>query len=201
MLASINPLGERMRNRRWGTSFAWYAAGNVLGGLTMGALFGLLGAALFAVFDPSGTVVGLLVLAFGLVGVALETHMFGLRLPTIIRQVDENWLGRYRSWVYAGGFGYQLGLGVVTVVTSAAVYLTWILCALSGTVWGGLLIGAAFGFVRALPMLVVASVDSPEMLRERLRAFTSAAPLASRVAQVTVVVVPLVALVALGLGG
>jgi hypothetical protein len=201
MLASINPLGERMRNRRWGASFAWYVAGSVLGGLTMGVLFGLLGVGLFAWFDPSQTVVGALVLGFGLVGVAFETHMFGLRLPTIIRQVDENWLGRYRVWVYAGGFGYQLGLGVVTVVTSATVYLTWILCTLSGTLWGGIVIGVAFGFVRALPMLMVARVDSPGMLRERLRAFNAAAPLASRVALVTAVVVPVFALAALGLGG
>lgn len=201
MLASINPLGERMRNRRWGVSFAWYVAGNVLGGLTMGLLFGALGAVLFAVFEPTETVVGLLVLGFGLVGVAFETHLFGLRLPTIIRQVDENWLGRYRAWVYAGGFGYQLGLGVVTVVTSAAVYLTWILCTLSGAVWGGIAIGVAFGLVRALPMLVVARVDSPGMLRERLRAFDAAAPIASRLALVTVVVVPVLALAALGLGG
>jgi hypothetical protein len=201
MLASINPLGERMRNRRWGASFAWYVAGSVLGGLTMGVLFGLLGVGLFAWFDPSQTVVGALVLGFGLVGVAFETHMFGLRLPTIIRQVDENWLGRYRAWVYAGGFGYQLGLGVVTVVTSATVYLTWILCTLSGTLWGGIVIGVAFGFVRALPMLMVARVDSPGMLRERLRAFNAASPLASRVALVTAVVVPVFALAALGLGG
>ena len=201
MLASINPLGERMRNRRWGASFAWYLAGSVLGGLTMGALFGVLGVALFAWFDPSETVIGALVLGFGLVGIAFETHLFGLRLPTIIRQVDENWLGRYRSWVYAGGFGYQLGLGVVTVVTSATVYLTWILCALSGTLWGGIVIGVAFGFVRALPMLMVARVDSPGLLRERLRSFNAAAPLASRVALVTVVVVPVFALAALGLGG
>ena len=201
MLASINPLGERMRNRRWWTSFAWYLAGNVLGGLTMGVLFGLLGVALFALFDPSETVVGVLVLAFGLVGVAFETHLFGLRLPTIIRQVDENWLGRYRAWVYAGGFGYQLGLGVVTVVTSAAVYLTWILCTLSGALWGGIVIGTAFGLVRALPMLLVARANSPDTLRDRLRAFNAAAPLASRVALVTVVVVPVLALAALGLGG
>jgi hypothetical protein len=201
MLASINPLGERMRNRSWGASFAWYVAGNLLGGLTMGTLFGLLGAALFSVFDPSETVVGLLVLGFGLVGVAFETHLFGLRLPTIIRQVDENWLGRYRAWVYAGGFGYQLGLGVVTVVTSAAVYLTWILCALAGTVWGGVVIGVVFGLVRALPMLVVARVDSPDDLRARLRGFAAAAPIASRISAITVVVVPVVALAALGLGG
>jgi hypothetical protein len=201
MLASINPLGERSRNRRWGASFAWYLAGSIAGGLTMGVVFGALGVALFARFDPTETVVGVLVLVAGLVGVAFETHVFGLRLPTIIRQVDENWLGRYRAWLYAGGFGYQLGLGVVTVVTSAGVYLTWILCTLSGSVWGGIVIGAAFGLVRALPLLWVARVDGPASLRGALRAFNARAPLASRAAMVSVVLVPVLALAALAFGG
>jgi hypothetical protein len=201
MLASINPLGERMRNRRWGGSFAWYLAGSVAGGLTMGVAFGALGAALFALFDPTDTAVGVLVLGAGVVGVAFETHLFGLHLPTIIRQVDENWLGRYRAWIYAGGFGYQLGLGVVTVVTSAGVYLTWILCLLSGCVWGGMLIGAVFGVVRALPLLLVARVDGPASLRTALRAFNARAPLASLAALVSVALVPVLALATLTLGG
>jgi Cytochrome C biogenesis protein transmembrane region len=201
MLASINPLGERSRNRRWGATFAWYVAGSVAGGIVMGALFGLLGAGLVALFPHADTTTAVLVLGFGLVAVAFETHLFGLRLPTVIRQVDEDWIPRYRAWVYAGGFGFQLGLGVVTIVTSAAVYLTWILAVLTGSVWGGVVIGATFGVVRALPMLLVAHADTPPALRTRLREFNAAAPLASRVTLVTVVAVPVFALVALGIGG
>ena len=44
------------------------------------------------------------------------------RLPTTRRQVNEDWMGRYRGWVYGGAFGAQLGSGVATIVTSAAVY-------------------------------------------------------------------------------
>jgi hypothetical protein len=201
MLASKKTLGERMRNTKWWRSFTWYVAGSIAGGVTMGLAFGVVGARLFAALDPTAAAVAALVLVAGLVGVAFEFHLFGLRLPTIVRQVDENWLGRYRPWLYAGGFGYQLGLGVVTVVTSAGVYLTWILCALTGTVWGGVVIGATFGLVRALPLLLVARVDGPASLRGRLRAFNARAPIASRAATASVVLVPVFALVALGLGG
>src|SRR5262245_49259464 len=169
MLASINPLGERSRNRRWGATMAWYVAGSIAGGVVMGVTFGLLGEGFDALFTREDNVTALLVLGVGLVGLAFDLRLFGWRLPTIIRQVDENWIPRYRAWVYAGGFGFQLGLGVVTVVATSAVYLTWALAALAGSVWGGIVIGATFGAVRAMPMLLVARIDSPGLLRARLR--------------------------------
>ena len=58
------------------------------------------------------------------------------------RQVNERWLDDYRGWVYGLGFGAQLGLGVTTVVTSAATYATLLACALSGAPGRGALIGA-----------------------------------------------------------
>jgi hypothetical protein len=201
MLASINPLGERSRNRSWGATFTWYVAGSVAGGVAMGAAFGLLGVGLDALLPGDDTLTALLVLGCALLALAYDLHLFGLQLPTIVRQVDENWLPRYRAWVYAGGFGLQLGLGVVTVVTTSAVYLTWIFAALAGSVWGGIVIGATFGLVRALPMLLVARADTPGLLRARLRAFAAAAPLATRVTTVVVFSLPVVALTALMLGG
>ena len=85
-----------MRNTRWWRSFAWYLAGSIAGGVTMGVLFGALGAALFAAFDPSSAAVAALVVGLGLVGLAFELHLFGLRLPTIIRQVDEKTIEHIR---------------------------------------------------------------------------------------------------------
>jgi len=38
MLASINPLGERARNQRWGVTYAFYLLGSVAGGATLQAL-------------------------------------------------------------------------------------------------------------------------------------------------------------------
>jgi hypothetical protein len=95
--------------------------------------------------------------------------------PSWRRQVDEAWLARYRGWVYGLGFGVQLGLGVVTIVTSSTVYATVVLAALTGSVPGGALLGLVFGGVRALPVLALRRVqDRTELHRvfarlERLR--------------------------------
>src|SRR5262249_43179265 len=51
------------------------------------------------------------------------------------------------------GFGVQLGLGVVTIVTTATVYATWMAAVLSGGAPAGAAIGATFGLARALPVL------------------------------------------------
>src|SRR5919202_1077090 len=75
--------------------------------------------------------------------------------PTIRRQVDERWLVTYRDWAYGAGFGVQLGLGAVTIVTSASVYLPWVLELAAATPAGGALVGAVFGLSRALPLLAL----------------------------------------------
>ena len=38
-------------------------------------------------------------------GLWLDLGILGLRLPTTRRQVNEDWLGRYRGWVVGVGFG------------------------------------------------------------------------------------------------
>jgi hypothetical protein len=122
-------------------------------------------------------------------------HIGDLPLPTVRRQVDENWIPRYRAWVYAGGFGFQLGLGVVTVVTTATVYLTWAFAVLTGSVAGGMVIGIVFGLGRALPVLLVARADTPGRLRAALQRFSHWAPAARGVATTVTALVPVVALV------
>ncbi|HSK98388.1 MAG TPA: hypothetical protein VK891_17305, partial [Euzebyales bacterium] len=82
------------------------------------------------------------------------------RLPTWHRQVDERWLTTYRGWVYGAGFGAQLGLGVVTIVASAATYAMLAAALLSASWRTGLVIGAVFGAVRSLPLLLMARVRS-----------------------------------------
>ena len=74
----------------------------------------------------------------------------------------------YRGWVYGLGFGVQLGLGVVTIVTTAAVYLTWVA---AFVVAGPALVrpsAPAFGLARALPVLAAASVRTPEAIGARV---------------------------------
>jgi hypothetical protein len=194
MLASISPLGERARGNRWSRTVAWYFAGSIAGGTLLGAVCGALGVLLREISTPaSGARAGLVVAAAG-VALVMELHLFGARIPTTRRQVDENWLARYRPWVYAGGFGFQLGLGVVTIVTTATVYLVVVLAVLSGSPGFALLIGATFGLARALPILVVRDASDPGALRQVLRRVQSWAMLARRAALGTVVGLAVVAL-------
>lgn len=167
MLTSITPLGERGRGNRWAVTTTAYAVGCLLGGATTGAVLGAVGALLPAL--PAlllGGVVLLLAAVVDLVG----------RVPGGSRQVDEDWLTRYRGWVYGVGFGYQLGLGVVTVVTSAATYAVLALAVLTQSVGAGLLLGAVFGVARAVPALLLRRVSS----FAELRAFASSLERAAR---------------------
>jgi hypothetical protein len=55
--------------------------------------------------------------------------------------------------VYGIGFGAQLGVGVATIVTSAAIYATFAATLLCASPAIGALIGATFGTVRALSLV------------------------------------------------
>jgi hypothetical protein len=157
MLGSITPLGERGRGSRWWLTVSAYVAGSVVGGAAMGGLLGWLGSAV-----ESAPGFRLLLLGLGaMLAIAVDLGIGGLWLPTSHRQVEEAWRTRYRGWVWGLAFGFQLALGVVTVVTSATVYLTWLAALLAGTSRGGLVIGVAFGLARALPVLSVGRVRTP----------------------------------------
>jgi sulfite exporter TauE/SafE len=196
MLASINPLGERSRKRTWWVTASWYVAGSVVGGAVMGLGAGAIGRALDALLAPTEATVAVVAGLLGLSALAFEVQLGGLVLPTVRRQVDENWIHRYRAWVYAGGFGVQLGLGVVTVVTTATVYLTWAFAVLTGSLIGGLVVGVTFGLARAMPILLVSHVESPGELRDVLRRFAGWAPAARRVSSMTTAAVGIVSLLA-----
>jgi hypothetical protein len=186
MLASISPLGERARSSRWGVTVTAYVLGSVLGGATVGLLAGALGSLLPSSWRGSPAA-GVLVAALLLAGLLLDLRVGGLRLPTCRRQVDEAWLGRYRGWVYGGGFGVQLGLGVVTIVTSATVYATVLLCVLSGSAPVGLAVGTLFGLVRALPVLGLAGTHDRASLHRVFHRLERWAPGAERLARATLV--------------
>jgi hypothetical protein len=112
-----------------------------------------------------------------LAGAALDFS--GRRPPSIHRQVDENWLGKYRGWVYGLGFGLQLGLGVVTIVTTASVYTVVAVSVLIGSPGFGALIGGIFGLGRSLVIVRVARVRDPGSLRRMMRRLQDGLPMAS----------------------
>jgi sulfite exporter TauE/SafE len=186
MLSSISPLGERARAARWGLTVTAYVVGSLLGGTLLGIVAGAVGSALPAHWLTSPAAVWAVV-ALLLLGLVLDLRSGQLGPPSWRRQVDEAWLARYRGWVYGLGFGVQLGLGVVTIVTSSTVYATVVMAAVTGSLGAGALVGAVFGLVRSLPALALWRVEDRADLHrvfeqlERLRAGADAAARAALV--------------------
>jgi sulfite exporter TauE/SafE len=171
MLSSITPLGERGRARRWGVTTTAYAVASVAAGALLGAVLGLVPA-------PGGRAPLVVLAVICVAAAALDLRP--TLLPTVRRQVNEDWLHTYRGWVYGAGFGAQLGLGVVTIVTTAAVYATLAAAALSGSPWAGAAIGAVFGLVRALPALLTWRVTTVARLAALSRRIDELATVARR---------------------
>ncbi len=185
MLSSITPLGERGRSSRWPVTVAAYVAASTAAATLLGTVLGAGGALLAAVgglatpaWRPGAGGVLLALAALSVVGLALDLRVVGLRLPGPARQVDEDWLARYRGWVYGAGFGAQLGLGVVTIVTSSSLYLVWAAALLSASATAGAVLGAAFGLARALPVLAVRRVGTPQQLASAFAGLERARPVA-----------------------
>jgi hypothetical protein len=182
MLASINPLGERSRQSRFAITVTAYVVGSVAGGAALGGVLGLAGAGAHAVVSWSDAATAIAVLALCAGALAVDLGIVGARIPTVRRQVNEDMLNEYREWAYGLSFGFQLGLGVVTIVTSTTVYVTFALAFLSGSWPAGVAVGAVFGLARALPMLFVTRIVSPDQLRRLFERIEHTAPLAQRCA-------------------
>lgn len=159
MLSSISPLGERTRGSRWWLTTAAYLIGSLAGGLALGAVSAIIGLALPTHVRTSASALVLVALLL-LAGLAFDLGVLRRAVPSWRRQVDEQWLTRYRGWVYGIGFGAQLGFGLVTIITSATTYAVVLLAALTGNWGAALAIGAVFGVVRALPSVLMARVHS-----------------------------------------
>lgn len=172
MLSSISPLGERARSSRWWLTTTAYVVGSLLGGTVLGVGAAMLGSLVPGSWRGSGWALGLVAGLLG-VGLVLDLRVGGLSLPSWRRQVDEQWLTRYRGWVYGVGFGAQLGFGLVTIITSATTYAVVLLSALSGNTGAGLALGATFGLVRALPSLLMARVTDRDRLHRVFRRIES----------------------------
>lgn len=184
MLASISPLGERTRHSRWVVTVLAYLVGSVLGGAAIGTVSAALGSAIPISWraSPAGAIVLALLLMAGLL---LDRRFRGLPLPMWHRQVDEEWLSRYRGWVYGLGFGAQLGFGVVTIVSSSTVYAVALLCVSSGSWPVGLSLGMTFGVVRAAPVIAMVRVTDRRGLHRVFHRLERWGPGADRAAQVS----------------
>jgi hypothetical protein len=172
MLASLTPLGERSRGSSWSVTATAYAIGAVGGGAIRGAALGLIGALL-----PGGAGWrGVALLGVLAAAVLVDATPLRRRLPLTRRQVNEDWLTRYRGWVYGIGFGSQLGLGFTTFAASAAVYATFACELLSGKPATGALIGVVFGTVKAVALLPARRAVDPASLGALHRRLTRLEP-------------------------
>jgi hypothetical protein len=161
MLASITPLGERGRHRRWGITIGAFVLGATGAGVLVGALLGAAGAIVLPA--SAGAHGRLLALAIAvLVAIALDASPGAIPGPR--RQVDERWLYQYRGWVYGLGYGTQLGVGVSTVVSSAATYVALFAAFLTASAGRGALVLGCYGALRGLTPLAAAHVRTPQQL-------------------------------------
>lgn len=134
----------------------------------------LAGAAVFGLAGWVGAAIGLpgqlWWVGVGLIGVALIADLAGIRPPGPRRQVDENWLSRYRGWVTGLGYGLQLGSGFATIVPAFASWALLLLAAFTGPL-PGVLAGIAFGIGRSLLLLTGGRIMSTNALAARMSLF------------------------------
>jgi hypothetical protein len=140
----------------------WLMVGHLGGGLALGGLLAGVGTMIrFWVGTPGEA--GATVLIGVVVLLAALFDMAGKRLPGR-RQVDERWLTTYRGWVYGGGFGLQLGFGLVTVVNTALVAGVLVAGVVVPAV-DALVLGVAYGAVRGVAATATGWVRSVGDLR------------------------------------
>ncbi len=192
MLSTVTPLAERSRGHRYGVTASWFIAGATLGGATLGLVAAGLALVVHAIGLSTQTAAVVAALA-AVVGGGSDVHPFGLRLPYHRRQVDELWLGRYRPWVYAGGFGWQIGTGVATYIMTAAVYLVVVLAALSASPLAAIAVVTGFGLLRGLAVLLSVRITTPAALHAFHRRFDALGPASRQLAIAAQLAVALVA--------
>jgi cytochrome c biogenesis protein CcdA len=188
MLSSIHPLGERARNNRWSLTATAFAVGAIGSASTAGGVLGWVGSYLGHGGWRWWT-------AMAIVAVAGVADLARVRPPGPRRQVNEDWIGRYRGWVYGIGFGAQLGIGGATLVVTWGVWATAVVAALSGSVVTGIVVGMAFGIGRTVPPLAAGWIDRPSRLTAFNRRMAAWAPPVARTVAVSLVMVGAVGMV------
>jgi len=175
MLASITPFSEIGRGNRYRTTAIWFVTGSLVGGGTLGALAAALtvGLGMISLTSMQTTALAFAASALALVS---DVSFRGVHLPVHHRQVNERWLDQFRPWVYGAGFGWQIGAGLVTYIMTAGIYLMIVLAVLVGAPWFALALGALFGLVRGLSVLLGRQITNAATLRIFHRRFSRWGP-------------------------
>lgn len=193
MVSAVNPFSERARGNRYSVTALWFIGGSLLGGAVLGSGTALLAWVLHPLAAHPAVTLSIAAVAC-LIAVAADLEVSGFHLPLHPRQLNEVWLARYRRWIYAAGFGAQVGAGFATYIMTAATYLLVGLAALSGSPLAALGGGLLFGLVRGLAVLWSSRARTPAALRLLHRGLSRAEPWSLRL----VIVVQAGAALALG---
>lgn len=158
MLASITPLGERGRNSNYWITTTAFVIGATGAGALVGSVLGALGRLTIGQTSSATRLIALSIVVAAALIIELR------KLPSITRQVNEEWMHAFRGWVYGIGYGAQLGTGVATVVTTGAVYALLVGEWLCADITRAAIAGAAFGFIRGVSLLAGAAIRTPSAL-------------------------------------
>ncbi|MDH3463526.1 MAG: hypothetical protein OEM32_07875 [Acidimicrobiia bacterium] len=156
--AQIHPLGEKARGNIWGITMASFTVASMAVGGALTAAMGWLGGMALGPGSPNVWLVTGFALAAGILDLSPVTPW------TPRRQVNEDWIGRYRGWVYGAGFGAQLGLGFAVFVMSWGYWAMLAISFVAGSASLGLLFGAVFGLGRGMLLLLSRRVTTPDRL-------------------------------------
>ena len=151
MVETIGPTGHTGGRRTAVAASATFVPGAVAGGI---ATFGAL-AALGGLAHDAGRIAYLVAAAIALLAALAEARGTPIA-PQIRRQLPEHWRRALPMPLAAALYGVLLGLGFTTFVLSFGV---WALAGISfavGDPGAGIVIGAAFGIGRALPIALLA---------------------------------------------
>jgi hypothetical protein len=193
MLSTITPLAEKSRGQRWSATATWYLGGALAGGAALGAVLALLAAGVHVLTPTTTTSTVAIAVATGLALLAATAEAGVVALPIHHRQVNERWLDAYRPWVYATGFGWQIGTGVATYIKTSAVYVLIALAALTGNPLVAFAVGVLFGLVRGLAVFASRGITTTSALATFHRRFMEL----DRPARATVVAVEVTAAIVL----
>ncbi|REK18403.1 MAG: hypothetical protein DWQ40_08545 [Actinobacteria bacterium] len=156
--AQIHPLGEKSRGNIWGVTMMSFTIASIAAGGSLAAFSGWLGGTLFDIDDLALLLAGAFAVLAGILDLSPLTPW------TPRRQVNENWIGRYRGWVYGAGFGAQLGVGFAVFVMSWGYWAMLAIAFVSGSALHGAIIGAVFGLGRGVLLFLSRRSTTPESL-------------------------------------
>jgi hypothetical protein len=179
MLSSLTPFGEASRGHRYAVASSTFIASAIAGGLCLGLLLAGPALAIKSIGVGPTSASAIITVAAALT-IAADRGL--IKTPRIPRQVNESWFVQFRPWVYGTGYGWQIGVGLVTYVMTNAVYLMLVLAAMSADPRVAIGIGGLFGAVRGFTLLVGWRLVEPARIRHLHRLLDELEPASRAVA-------------------